>query len=282
MSDIKVPYFENRKSKWLKHLKSTINPDYEKTQYDPKKIYVSTNGNLSIVRDDLLPCGGTKGRFLYDLIPLRYDEYVYVASHWNSNALVSLASTLQRLHHNGHIKQKLTILCHHPGSAWTQQPILKLCSDIGATIHFFPPDFNLYATAKDYVDQDTESRVLIPSGLEGKNMKALLIKLAERIKLATGVEKFDECWAACDSGFLIRCLQEANVAELYYTVNIRPRDKDKPNVGDAILLPATKEPDELVDEKEAPPFPSDPYSNAKVWKFIDKKSQKKILFWNTM
>lgn len=83
-----------------------------------------------------------------------------------------------------------------------------------------------------------------------------------------------EVWATAGSGALSRALQRAFPRARHYAVRIG----FKPDVGAATLLEA---PEAFADRAEQPPpFPSCPWYDAKLWRFVCRQASPGAIIWN--
>lgn len=134
--------------------------------------------------------------------------------------------------------------------------------------------------------------VVLPSGFPIKTMNKEIENFGKRIKNKLGV--FDQCWISVGSGTLVRGLQISNIAHEFYAVLVtgeflekKKKSISKQYIGsNIILINVDIKFNERINYKNAPPYPSATYYDAKVWKYAKsealKMPDKKFLIWNVM
>ena len=155
---------------------------------------------------------------------------------------------------------------------WHQQQVL----DMGGTIHWVANGMlNLTkAQARRYYEEDTISRRVLPLGLEHPTVLGSIIKVARSLKI-----KPTEIWTIASSGTLNRGLQLAFPDVDCYAIQVGHKMSDYEK-GRAKVLISPYKYDRAVKPEDAPPYPSEPFYDAKVWSFVRDMAKKYTLIWN--
>jgi hypothetical protein len=153
---------------------------------------------------------------------------------------------------------------------------------LGAFYHWVP-DGMLNVTkarAREYQEENPDDRFLLPLGLEHPSVLESIIKVAQ-----SSVSFIpDHVWTVGSSGTLNRGLQAAWPTAEVHCVSVghtmSPRE-----LGRAILHRSPYKFDRPVKEWDAPPYPSTPTYDAKVWApmtewYTTHPKPEKILVWN--
>jgi hypothetical protein len=233
---------------------------------------VERHGDFLVVRDDMLPAG-TKMRGL-DYIIGHAPEYA-------------------------HVKEWVYGSC--PATGYAQISLAHVCAQYGKKAVLFmakrkPENLHEYqrrglreggvyhwvdngmlsvtqARAREYAEQDPDSRRLFPLGLEHPHVMSCFTAVAKTIPAPT------EFWTAGSSGTLNRALQAAWPDAEAHVVAVGHKMSEK-QVGRATLhvcdMPFARE----AAKRDMPPFPSAPNYDAKVWKIMQKDAKPGALFWN--
>jgi len=226
---------------------------------------------------DQTRCGGTKGRFLANLLNQepykRYMEYVYVTE-FPGGAQIALAQAAL------HLQKHATLFL--PSGA--DKPNPTIARELGATIKIEADD--PWKAAQLYV-QGSQQRVLLPNGLAIQGMHEALVECASKLAKKHGT--FDQVWCAVGSGHLLRALAETDLGKEYHGVAVTggiPEHIQKlSRINEHVKV--VQHPlkwTELVQPNQAPPFDSALYYDAKVWSAVVSaaRSPVRILFWNVM
>ena len=128
--------------------------------------------------------------------------------------------------------------------------------------------------AKDYVNENSTERALLPLGLEHPSVIGSFIKVARALHLNP-----KEVWSVGSSGTLNRSLQLAWPDAEIHVVSVGHNMKER-EIGRAIYHRSELKFDRPVKPEDAPPFPSAPTYDAKAWKFIREHAAPGALFWN--
>lgn len=218
-------------------------------------------GNITVVRDDLLP-GGSKSRFLNSLVGLPYEEFVY-ASPAYGGAQIALALACQAA------GKRATIIS--PEREEMHDRTLE-AQEAGAEIQQRPGgQRDLEQAAEQYAART--GAYLVPHGFKGPDATVALTEAARLLAQTCG--PFDEVWAVAGSGSVIKALQTAQLGKSYHAVAVAGPTQI-PGV-DVVESPLHEE----ASATEPPPFPSCPTYDAKAWEFV-KDRPGNVLFWNVL
>lgn len=226
---------------------------------------IEQHGNITVVRDDLLP-GGTKRRFIYPFLAAQPNvkEWVY-ASPRVGYAQVAIAYACRDMELKGTIflpKGKHTEL--------TEEAL-----SLGANIVEVPMGFltHLQYASKKYVEETPDSQ-LLPFGLDHPMIIDEIARIASRLPVQP-----KEVWTCISSGVLSRGLQKAWPEAKVYGVKVGHGTTDRER-GRAELFESKYKFNQKCKETECPPFPSSRYYDAKAWSFIKDNASDGALFWN--
>lgn len=237
---------------------------------------------IHILRDDLLP-GGTKQRgavpFLQEKMQQGYQEFVY-ASPMAGFAQIALAKS-----------------CHAVGARSTVfaevDPVTQGLSEFSlqaqetATVNPCASFTDAEYTAYYYAMANT-SRYLMPLGFNDAVFRQYLTEaLAAQWWDLCRVYPYqaDRVWVAVGSGTLITVLRRVLPEEVeLVAVDIRVLEIDDPRLAAVRALPNTRY--YRVDQPfrtpcpEAPPIPSNPFYDAKVWPLLKQHGRQNDFWWN--
>lgn len=228
---------------------------------------VERHGNVTVVREDLIP-GGTKARFI-DALFQDIDEMVY-ASPTQGGAQTALALAARRL------DKRLTLFVA-ASKHW--HPRVVLSKQLGANIIEVPMGFlsNVQSRAEKY----TQERKLFSNdrvyNLEfGLGTQEIIAKIAEA---ARQIPRPVQLWCAAGSGTLARGLAEAWPDVPRFIVQCGHILTPSEAAGGAVIVfphPYSYQ------EKRLPPFPSDPtYERKCYFTMLDHIGDSEATFWNT-
>ena len=130
------------------------------------------------------------------------------------------------------------------------------------------------ARARVYAEAAPTRRRLLPIGLEDDTVIASIIKVAQGL----GVRP-KEVWTVASSGTLTRGLQIAFPSAKFFAVQTG-HSLTEQTAGRAEVLVSLYKYDKPVRAEEAPPYPSEPFYDAKLWTFAVEKGRKGALIWN--
>lgn len=212
---------------------------------------------VAVIRDDLLP-GGTKSRFLLPYLKtLEADEIVY-AGPAQGGAQVALAITAYQA------GKQATLFVPARKERTTYTGLAEL---YGARIIEVAPGHLsvLKARARGYCNQ--RGAHLLPFGLDLPEAIDGIAEAAKSIDFAPR-----EVWCAAGSGVLAKALAKAWPEARICAVEV---GKEAPGAAYAASVPFSTK------SRTRPPFPSNPYYDAKAWDKCQKyKGTDGVLFWN--
>lgn len=215
---------------------------------------------IRVVRDDLLP-GGTKMRYILPLIEGRPErEFVY-ASPAFGYAQVALA------HCAAMAGRRATIFT---AARKEPHPLTRAAHQAGARIVMVPHGYLTNVQAKARIYTERTGAMLVPFGVEVPEAMAALAEVARGIGITPA-----EVWSVAGSGVLSRSLQLAWPAAAFNAVMIGKADSD---IGRARRFVSPLGFEQAC--KDAVPFPSSRWYDAKAWGFIRRHAQPGALFWN--
>lgn len=232
---------------------------------NPPPVVEEYNG-FHVVRDDKLGYG-SKARFIDYLVKTEGDEWVFGGANKVGWGPISLTHVC-----NKYGKKATFFMAKRSVPTWHQQQVL----DMGGTIHWVDNGMLTVtkARARKYYERDTVSRRVLPLGLEHPTVLASIVKVARNLPI-----KPTEIWTVASSGTLNRGLQLAfpNVPAYAVEVGHKMNDYEK---GRAITMRSSYAYDQKVEESRMPPYPSEPYYDAKIWDFVVSNGKKGALIWN--
>lgn len=223
------------------------------------------HGSVWVVRDDLLP-GGTKRRFLYPFLQARPNvrQWVY-ASPRVGYAQVALAHACRDL--------ERTAVVVIPKGAHT--PLTQEALSLGATIIEVPMGYlsHIQHVAAQYAATTPDAQ-LLPFGLDHPEIIQEATRVAQSLPYTP-----TEVWSCVSSGVLSRGLQAAWPTIPVYGVGVGHHTTPDEQ-GRAQLFRSPYKFAQKCPHKEAPPFPSSAFYDAKVWSFLVRHASPGALFWN--
>lgn len=220
-----------------------------------------------IVRDDLLPYG-SKMRFIDYLVRNATEkEFVLGGSNKVGWGAISLAAVCKRYGKNATFFMAAT-----SNPTWHQNEVMRL----GGRIEWIPNGrLNVtLARARAYAEAAPGRRRLLPIGLEDETVIASIIKVAQGL----GVRP-KEVWTVASSGTLTRGLQIAFPSAKFFAVQTG-HSLTEQTAGRAEVLVSPYKYDKPVGSEDEPPYPSEPFYDAKLWTFAAQKGRKGALIWN--
>jgi threonine dehydratase len=222
---------------------------------------VSEHEGLLVVRDDLYP-GGTKARFIAGLFE-DAREVVY-ATPAEGGAQTALAECARQA------GKRLTLFVARRARP---HPRTLMAKRLGAVIVQVAPGYLKVVQARAAAYAAEKGALLAPFGIDTPEAVAGIAAAAR----ATGIEP-DEVWCAAGSGVLARGLAAAWPRARRRAVQIGREVKPAEVAGAEIFVHPLKFGQAC---KEAMPFPSDPYYDAKAWQTAKARHEAGlVLFWN--
>lgn len=229
--------------------------------------YVEKVGRFFVVRDDLLKYG-SKIRFLDYLVSRSPEsEFVYGGSNKVGWGAISLAYVCKR-----YGKKATCFMAKRGRLTWHQEQFRALGGRIVSV-----PNGMLNVTmkrARDYAAQKPSERKLLDIGFDDPLIVACIANVARGLPI-----KPKEIWTVASSGTLSRGLQAAFPEARVFAVQIG-HALTKENVGKAKILKSKYKYDQTVSAEDAPPYPSEPYYDAKLWSLVKKRGADGALIWN--
>lgn len=248
----------------------------------PAPEWSALDSHTLVVRDDLLP-GGTKVRALDYLIGhdpqfQHVTEWVYGSSPAHGYAQVALPYACGRYQ-----KQAVIFMAARRPDAYHR--LQRLGLSLPAARYVWVPNGMLSVTqkrAKDYVSESPETRQLLPMGGNAPSAVAALTQVMQGLRERLPWPPTD-IWSIVSSGTLSRALQsafpEANVHGV--VVGHRPTPDE---AGRAQLWDSPYRFVQPVKPTEAPPYPSAPEYDAKLWPLYcawrASHPEARVLIWN--
>lgn len=224
---------------------------------NPAPVIVEHEGYY-VVRDDLLDAG-SKVRGADFLIGHSdegrgIEEWVYGSSPATGYAQISLPAICNRY-------GKKAVLFMAARSMDKLHDYQKRGMNLGAIYHWIPDGMMTVTEkrAKDYVKQQPETRRILPMGLEHPTVFGCLIKVARSLQI-----KPREIWTVGSSGTLSRSLQLAFPDADVHIVSTGHTMSDR-EIGRGTIHRTPYAFNKAVKLHEAPPYPSAPTYDAKVW-----------------
>lgn len=233
---------------------------------NPAPIVENYNG-FHVVRDDLLKYG-SKVRFIDFLVKTEpCDEWVFGGANkvgWGPISLTYLC--------NKYNKKATFFMAKRSSPTWHQQFVL----DLGGKINWVENGMLTVtkAKARRYYEEDIIRRRLLPLGLEHPTVLASIVRVARSLPIAP-----TEIWTVASSGTLSRGLQAAFPDIPAYAVQTGHKMSDYEK-GRAIVIPSPYKFDQMCREEDMPPYPSEPYYDAKLWSFVRDQGKQGALIWN--
>lgn len=232
---------------------------------------VVDHDGIAVVRDDLI-LGGTKARYLRGIVE-DSDETVY-ASPPEGGAQTAIASLAQAM------GRRCTIFTAQRKEPHPRSLMVKR---LGGTVVQVTPGYLsvVQSRARAYVAQQ-EALVgngikLVPFGADVDGASDAIAAAAR----ATGLQP-REVWCAAGSGVLARGLAAAWPDALRFVVQIG-RALTPDEVAGAAIIPFPLKFEQRA--KTTPPFPSDPFYDAKAWEVLAERRRQglcaePVVFWN--
>lgn len=221
-------------------------------------------GEAYVVRDDLVP-GGTKAAVL----PLvferrRVSDRVVYGSPAQGAAQVAIAAA-----------------CHATGREFViftaerkkPHPMTQAAMNLGASVMWIPHGFQtvVQARAREWCARNEYE--LLPLGLPWREMEQEIALRAVRAS-AQMLHPPREVWCTAGSGTLSRALQDAWPDATHYAVQVGMTPKTR----NAFVIKSERKFAQKA--KTTPPFPSNPWYDAKAWELFHKYHSDGALFWN--
>jgi hypothetical protein len=228
---------------------------------------VENHEGFLVVRDDLLS-HGSKMRFIDHMVrSSKEEEFVFGASNKVGWGAISLSAVCKR-----YGKKAVFFMAKTANPTEHQKEVLRL----GGKIHWVENGMlNVTkARAREYAEAKPRSRRLLPIGLEDETVLGSIIKVARSI----GIQP-KEVWTVASSGTLSRGLQLAFPKAKFFAVQTG-HSMTSEAAGRAEVIVSPYKYDKRVIDAEMPPYPSEPFYDAKVWRFVRERASQGALIWN--
>jgi len=228
---------------------------------------VERHGRFFVVRDDVIE-GGTKLRAAEALFASfkDVDEFVYGGGTAYGYAQIALAIACKK-----HGKKFTMYLAKrkklHP---YTQRAVDIGCNLIEVKMGMLSVT---RARAREYA-ANTPRCAEVPIGLNTPEVIKAIAEDARRIKMTPR-----EVWCASGSGTLARALQAAWPTATVHGVSVGHKLTDA-EAGSTVVHRHSRKFEQPVLQEYAPPYPSVPNYDAKVWEFANKYGADDALIWN--
>lgn len=214
---------------------------------------------MHIHRDDLME-GGTKRRGLRLLLETIPQSTVFYAGTTMGHGALALAHACADAGKQAHI---------FISGDDTNDMVQKLkASKAIVHLHAPMPVMHLYACAVEYARGET----VFPPGFAMPEFETAMADALRQID----VTAYSEIWTCCVTGTLTRAFQTAFPAMPFKTVRVVKQACDAGNA-DIFIAPEKYHQAAIT----PPPYPSCPYTDAKVWQFARAHAAPDALIWNT-
>ncbi|MSU55715.1 MAG: hypothetical protein EXS51_00180 [Candidatus Taylorbacteria bacterium] len=225
-------------------------------------LILQNHEDFLVVRGDLLP-GGIKAKCIAEVFSeIKKGEVVYAAhAYGHSGYALGLAG----LYHN----KKVTLFFSGPEvdtCIYTKTKSLNnvTCNIIDEVSH----QKDLVTIAREYAKKN--GAYFIPIGFDYPSFTRHLIALAKSLPISP-----KEVWVAGGSGTTSRCLTKAWPNAKINTVNLGMMPDAK------MAGTIYKVPEKPFNRAELPPpYPSSPWYDSKIWRFVKEHATPGALIWN--
>ncbi len=207
-----------------------------------------------VLRDDLLP-GGTKYRGLNILLEQISDDQIFYPGTIMGHGALALAQACKDCGKQAHI-----FICGEQ-----ENPMIRRLENSGAIVHRKDPATisTLYGMVKEHGIGHT----VFPPGFDMPEFKSALVKSLSALDIAP----YSEIWTTSVTGTLTSAIAQAFPDKKINTVSVV-----KSGSGDYFAPEKYHKP-----AKNLPPYPSCPYTDAKLWQFAARHAASDALIWNT-
>lgn len=244
----------------------TVNGQWRDPNPPPVLEVLPHDSYTLVVRDDLLP-GGTKRRALDYLIGhhpsyTHINEWVYGSSPAHGYAQLAVSLVCR-------IYNKRAVLFMADRSEATRHP-LQCAGLLAGGDYRWVPNGMLSVTekrARDYVAADPTTRMLLPMGGDTPEAVASLVSVMSAMATQMPVRDQLVIWSVISSGTLSRALQYTFPQASVHGVIVGHRPTREQS-GRAILHQSPYPFRSPIKTIEAPPYPSAPEYDAKLWPFF--------------
>ncbi|PZO83398.1 MAG: hypothetical protein DI626_09085 [Micavibrio aeruginosavorus] len=214
---------------------------------------------MHVHRDDLLE-GGTKRRALGLLLQGVSSRDVFYAGTVMGHGALALAHACREHGKTAHI-----YICGDSG-----HPMMHKLRHAGALLHVQPPTTT--ANLHTLCTNDAHGGTVFPPGFDMPEFEGALASACCDIPLPA----FSEVWTTAVTGTLTRALQKVWPDKPFKTVKVV---KSPCDLGHAEIFTAPEKYHQPA--RVPPPYPSCPYTDAKLWQFAKDRAAPDSLIWNT-
>ena len=220
------------------------------------------HGKFKVLRDDLLS-GGTKRRVLIKLFNrIEQNEIVYPSCQYGEGHLALAYAGKDS-------KKKITLFYPEYESFTTSFD--KATKELKANYQFTKPNHSQIQVGKVAKEYSTKAGAFyMPIGFAIKEFEEELINIIKSLNFQP-----KEVWTIAGSGTLARALQSAWSGTVVNAVSL---GLPQCNAGNANLYNAPEKPNE--EASILPPYPSNRFYDAKLWRFAKKFGSTGALIWN--
>lgn len=214
---------------------------------------------MHIHRDDLLE-GGTKRRALRLMLANMDAPSVFYAGTIMGHGALALAHACAETGKRAEI-----FICGTP-----DDPMVRKIAATNAVLHLQPP--MPVAALHDLAARKADGRAVFPPGFDMPGFETALAGAIGKLPLPA----HSEIWTVAVTGTLTRALQRAFPQSAFKTVKVVKQACD---LGRAEIFQAPEKYHQPA--KLPPPYPSCPYTDAKLWQFARLHAAPDALIWNT-
>lgn len=217
--------------------------------------------SVTILQDNLIT-GGTKRRALHILLKTIANAHIFYAGTTMGHGALALAHACQD---NNKVAEIFI-------SAKGDEPLIQKLKATNAVLHLCPPlpVSKLFDMAK--IAATEKNAIAFPPAFDMPEFEDAMAESLQNFDASP----YSEIWTCAVTGTLTRALQRAFPEKLFKTVKVV---KAQCGLGKSEVFESPEKYHQPA--KFPPPYPSCPYTDAKVWQFIQKHAAKDALIWNT-
>lgn len=217
--------------------------------------------SITILHDNLI-IGGTKRRALHRLLKTIPSEHIFYAGTTMGHGALALAHACQ-----DNDKVAEIFMC-----ARGDENILQKLKKTNAVLHLRPPlpISVLHDMAQDAAQK--QGGLCLPPAFNMPEFQDALVAALKDF----GTSPYSEIWTCAVTGTLTRALQRAFPDMPFKTVKVVKAECD---LGRSEVFDAPEK--YHIVAKSPPPYPSCPYTDAKIWQFLENHAKPDALIWNT-
>lgn len=213
------------------------------------------------MRDDII-VGGTKRRALDILLNQIPNVKIFYAGTTMGHGALALAHACQ----DNNKTAEIFI------SANGDEPLIQKLKQANAVLYLHPPlpISTLNSMAKAAAQK--QNALHLPPAFDRPDFEDAMVEALQQFDASP----YSEIWTCAVTGTLTRALQRAFPAKTFKTVKVV---KSPCDLGRAEIYQAPEKYHQIA--KSPPPYPSCPFTDAKVWQFIQTHAAPDALIWNT-